>query len=186
MRLNTIINGVIVAIVLIAIGFLYFSELGKRKLAERNLVAAIAENDMEMELTKRQAEQFYGATIDSLAAKLGVKPKHIVRWAKGPLQYRDTGSVVITPPRIDTVKVYADSITGRVSDKCYTIDILLYKGKFHTDLNYKDELIPVTYRERPKRIWFIKYGRWQYRTEILSSCSDSSIKVFNNVSIKGR
>ncbi len=186
MRLNTIINGIIVLILIGIFGLIYSGERNKRLIAERNLTAAIRDKTLQIEVTKRQADRLYGATIDSLARELKVKPKQIVRWQKAELIYQDTGSVVIVPPRIDTVKIYPDSVHARVGNDCYTIDILLYRNMFYTELQYRDELTPVIYRERPRRIWFVKFGRWQYRVEILSKCDKAKISVFENVYVKGR
>lgn len=186
MRLNTIINGIVILFLIWIFGIIYFAERGKRLTAERNLTASLRDKSLQIEVTKRQADRLYGATIDSLARALKVKPKQIVRWQKAEIEYRDTGSVVIVQPRIDTVKIYPDSVHGRVEKDCYTIDILLYQNRFYTELQYRDELTPVIYRERPRRIWFVKFGRWQYRVEILSKCEKTKISVFENVYVKGR
>lgn len=186
MRLNTIINDIIVLIIIGIFCLFYSGERNKRLTAERNLTASLLDKSLQIEVTKRQADRLYGATIDSLARALKVKPKQIVRWQKAEIEYRDTGSVVIVPPRIDTVKIYPDSLHGRVERDCYTIDILLYQNRFYTELQYRDELMPVIYRERPRRILFVRFGRWQYRVEILSKCDKAKISVFENVYVKGR
>lgn len=186
MRLNTIFNLVITAILLFVGSALIFNERSKRITAERNLTATIKDKSLQVEVTKRTADRLYGATIDSLSREIGIKPKQIVQWMKGEIEYRDTGSVVIVQPRIDTVKIYPDSVHGRVEKDCYTIDILLYQNRFYTELQYRDELTPVIYRERPRRIWFVKFGCWQYRVEILSKCDKTKISVFENVYVKGR
>lgn len=186
MRLNTIFNLVITAILLFVGSALIFNERSKRITAERNLTATIKDKSLQVEVTKRTADRLYGATIDSLSRQLGIKPKQIVQWMKGEIEYRDTGSVVVIPPRIDTVKIYPDSVHGRVERDCYTIDILLYQNRFYTELQYRDELMPVIYRERPRRILFVRFGRWQYRAEILSKCDKTKISVFENVYVKGR
>lgn len=186
MRLNTIFNLVITAILLFVGSALIFNERSKRITAERNLTATIKDKSLQVEVTKRTADRLYGATIDSLSREIGIKPKQIVQWMKGEIEYRDTGSVVVIPPRIDTVKVYPDSLTGRIDEPCFTLDILLYKNKFHHEFTYKDELMPVIFRERPKQFLFIKYGKWQYRAEIISKCMDSSLRVYENVRITGR
>lgn len=178
----------LVAIVIMFIAALngYISEIGKRKLAEQNLLASERYKDMEIQITRRQADKIYGNTIDSLARELGIKPKQITKYLKAEIRYIDTGSVVIIPPKHDTVLVYPDSLTSHYTGDCYTLDMLLYKGIWSHKLDYRDDIIPVFFKERPHKFWFIRYGRWRYRCEILSMCSDSTIKVINNIDIRGK
>lgn len=186
MKINSIIGRITALVLIAALGYMYLSEYGKRKLSDRNLIAAISKKDMEIQITKQQSDKIYGSAIDSLARELGIKPKQLVRWMVGQVRYQDTGSTVIVVPKADTVLVYPDSLTAHFKQNCYTLDVLFYKGAASHTLNYRDDIIPVIFRERPYKFWFIRYGKWQYRAEILSMCSDSSIKVINNVSIKNR
>jgi hypothetical protein len=183
MKLNQIINFAIVGLMLIAFSVIYFNERATRKLAESNFSAAVKHHDVQIELTKRQAEQLYGKQIDSLAEQLSIKPKQITQYIKGDIQYRDTGSVKIIARPGDTVLVYPDSITGMISKPCYDLSLLLYKGKFYEQLDYHDVISSVIYRERPHKIWFIKYGRWRYRGAIYSNCRDTTYVPFEVVKV---
>ena len=88
MRLNTIINGIVILFLIWIFGTIYFAERGKRLTAERNLTAAIRDKSLQIEVTKRQADRLYGATIDSLSRALKLKPKQIVRWQKAELIFK--------------------------------------------------------------------------------------------------
>ena len=169
--LNQIINFAIVAALLIAFGFIYANQRSKTKIAENNLAAQVVYHDRQIDITKRQAKELYGKTIDSLSQALKIRPKQITHWIKGEVKYKDTGSVVIETRPGDTVLIYPDSITGHIATECYNLDLLLYKGIFYETLNYHDSLTMVLSRERPHQFLFIKYGRWIHKASILSKCS---------------
>ena len=63
-----------------------------RLTAENNLRAGVIQHNQQMELTKKQLSEFYGAEITELTKKLGQKPKQVIHYIQGAIQYRDTGS----------------------------------------------------------------------------------------------
>ena len=151
------------------------------KRTRANWQSEVQDLGRQQDVTQRELVHLYDVT-DSLQAKLNIKPKQITQYIKFPVQYRDTGSVKIIT-RHDTVKVYPDSITGVVRMQCYDLSILLYKGTFYTDLQYKDDIEVVLYRIRPRKLWFIRYGKWQNEAALISSCRDTVYKAVRNVKV---
>jgi hypothetical protein len=150
-----------------------------------NFNAEKKDRDQEREITGKEFKKLYGVT-EKLQKELGIKPKQVVHWLQGEISYRDTGSTKVFYRPGDTIKIYPDSLYGSIHKDCYTMDWLLYKEMFTESLNYKDSLQVMLYRERSKRIWFIKYGRWLHSAALYSGCRDSVYKVFDNVKVKGR
>lgn len=183
MSLNKIFNTAIAVIIIGLVGWWGLNQYSGKITAENNLAAKIKYTDAAIYLTKRQAKEFYSATIDSLSHELNIKPKQITHWIKAEIKYRDTGSVVIKERPRDTILVYPDSITGIIKKPCYELHLLLYKGVFYEDMKYSDKMTAIIYRKRPKKILFIKYGKWQHRAAFLSECRNDTIKVINNVVI---
>lgn len=184
--LNQIVNIIIMAAIAFIIGRAWYKERENRITAENNLSASEVYHNQQKDLTKKQAKEFYGGVLTILGDKLGVKPKQITGFIQGEVQYRDTGSTKVIERTGDTILVYPDSLTGSIERPCYTLDWLLYKGYFTEYLDYHDSITLAMYRERPHKFLFIKYGRWINKAEIYSGCNGSTIKVFNNVKIRGR
>lgn len=181
--INKIINWASIIIVLSIFTWYNLNQRYKRIIAERNFAAAELYHEDEIELTKKQAREFYSSTIDSLSRQLSIKPKQVTHWIKGEVEYRDTGSVVYKERPGDTILIYPDSITGIIKKPCYDLNLLLYKGVFYENMVYHDKMTAVIYRERPHKILFIKYGKWKYKAAIISECRNDTIKVTNNIKI---
>lgn len=182
--LNQLINLAVMLAIVFFIGRAWFIERQVRITAENNYAAEVAYNDREVNLTKKQAKEFWGGVLTKVAEKSGTKTKYITRFIQGDIQYRDTGSVAVVYRPGDTVLVYPDSITGLIQKPCYDLNLLLYKGKFYESIDYHDSLSMALYKgKRTKRVLFIRYGKRPIHGVIYSHCTDSVYKVFNNLNI---
>ena len=149
---------------------------------ENNWKAEMSDRADERLVTTKELRQLYSVT-EEMQRKLNIKPKQVDRWLQGKISYRDTGSVRIVFSPSDTVFVYPDSLHGVIERPCYNLSWLLYQGIFTEELNYNDSIQVMLYRERQKKFWFIKYGRWKHKAVLYSGCRDSVYKVFNNVEV---
>jgi hypothetical protein len=182
--LNQIINIVILFVCVSAALWWGFGQRSEKLRYLDNFNAERKDRDQEREISGKELKKLYGVT-EKLQKELGIKPKQVVQWMQGEISFRDTGSTKILY-RDKEVKVYPDSLYGSIDKNCYTLNWLLYKGMFTESLDYKDSLQVMIYRERSKRIWFIKYGRWLHSAALYSGCRDSVYKVFDNIKVKGR
>lgn len=183
--LNQLIN-IIILFVAVALALWWgFSQRAEKIRFERNFKAEKLYRDQEREITGRELKEMYSVT-EKLQKELKIKPKQVIRWMQGEISYQDTGSTTIITRPNDTILVYPDSIHGKIEKSCYTLDLLLYKGVFVEQLNYRDSLQVMLYRERPKKFLFIKFGKWVNKAVLYSTCRDSTYKVFDNIKIRGR
>lgn len=171
----------ILLIIIAGLVWLATHQRSELKRTRANWQAEVQDLGRQQDVTQRELTQMYDVA-DSLQAKLNIKPKQIVQYIRVPVQYRDTGSVKINSVH-DTVKAYPDSITGLVQMPCYDLSILLYKGTYYTDLQYKDDIEVVLYRIRPRKFLFIRYGKWQNEAALISSCRDTVYKPVRNVKV---
>jgi len=183
MKLNQLLNLIILAACIALCLWWGFGQRAKRMTAESNYATSAIYHDQQVTLTKKQAKEFYGGVLNILGDKLGIKPKQITTYIKGDMRYQDTGSVKVIAGKNDTILVYPDSLTGLIQKPCYDLQLLLYKGHFFEQLNYHDSLSVALYRERQHRFLFIRYGRWVNRAAIYSSCRDTTLQIVDHVKI---
>lgn len=177
-------NNIIVTLsILLATAVMFGTYQRKEKLRfEQNWKAEKSDRGDEKVLTQKELKSLY-SEVERMQHKLNIKPKQIYRWIKAPISYIDTGSVRVIYSPSDTVYVYPDSLYGAVDKSCYSLSWLIYKGIFTEQLKYNDTIHVVLYRQRTKKFWFIRYGRFVNTAKLYSSCRDSVFRVEENVRI---
>lgn len=171
----------VLIIIIVAMSFVAMHQRSELTRVRANWRAEVQDLGRQQDVTQRELTQMYDVA-DSLQDKLNIKPKQITHYIKVPIQYRDTGSVKVNTVH-DTILIYPDSVTGIVKMPCYDISILLYKGTYYTDIQYNDDIEVVLYRIRPRKFWFIRYGKWQNEAALISSCRDTVYKPVRNIHV---
>jgi hypothetical protein len=117
--------------------------------------------------------------IDSIIHELKVKPKNVERIVER--YYFHTDSIIkeyypepidingsIKYPFIDTTQCFTFGGNLKIVDQKPAIEVNLRK--------YEDDAVDVYYRERSKKFWFIRYGKWKTERQTMSNCGDTNIK----------
>lgn len=118
------------------------------------------------------------AVIDSLAEALKIRPKEIIK-----VEY-------ITVTEIDTIEkpVYTNQVQKNewfVSDtgQCFLwegiarLDTTKWDlGVIRETFSYQNITTHAYYKKRPHKFLFLRFGRWQYRHEVIPECGDSYIE----------
>lgn len=173
---------IILSVIIIVLLSILLKSCKDNAILESNFIAERVEKENQRELDRKIFNNIYDS-ITVLSEKLKLKPKQIIQYLEAPVHYKDTGSTRIINSGKDTLRIYPDSLYATIKRSCYDLDILFYKGQLNHTLRYHDSIYAVIYRERPKKLFFIKYGKWKFKGLIYSSCNDSAYQVIDNIKV---
>lgn len=176
---------VIILVLAIALASTLYWGIAQRNEAIRqqnNFEAQLLFKDQQREVTQKQLRTLY-SFVQTLQDKLNIKPKQIERIIQADIVYTDRFVSDTIYAGKDTLKVYPDSLHGVIQRPCYDLNYLLYKGDFSGVVSIHDSITCVMYKQRPHRLLFIKYGRWQHKALFYSKCMDSTYRAVENIQV---
>jgi hypothetical protein len=125
----------------------------------------------EKEVTGRMKKE-----RDSLAKSLNIKPRQLQKIIYIDNSTHDTIKVPVLTTFVSKNWAIKDST------RCLK---LRYNAKLEGDslkttrelLEYDNQITQTFYKQRPHKLFFIKFGRWKYLQKISSDCGDTEIKT---------
>lgn len=143
----------------------------------------------QVSLDKETMEATIEALLDDkkdlkdVVDSLGIRVKNIssVRRYESVRYVRDT-VVDIRYKMLGGLKYYEMS-----KDFCSAkVNVGFFEGDSTADISaeIKTDLTFINFKKRPKRFWFIRYGKWQYNEVVVDACAQDSVYVRENVEFK--
>lgn len=186
-NLNQIVNFGILILCVSAALFWGFSQRSEKLRYKNNWQASVQKNGQQTFVTEMEYSRLY-EEIDSLTRELGLKPKNVSQVIKANYIVEDSAVTVVQIDTIirrinDTVYVFQDTTRIDIERPCYHLTGYLIGKEFKHELEYRDSPTIVIERQRSKRIWFVKYGPWQYSAMFYSQCSNKLMWIEENILI---
>lgn len=143
----------------------------------------------QVSLDKEAMEATIKALLDEkkdlkdVVDSLGIRVKNIssVRRYESVRYVRDTVTQ-IKWKMIGGLKQYSTTL-----DRCnLKVTSTWFEGDSlsNIDAEVKTDLTFINFKKRPKRFWFIRYGKWQYNEVVIDACAQDSVYVRENVEFK--
>jgi hypothetical protein len=153
----------------------------ERSRLESNQSDLLTENG-ELSVLSLRKDEVIGRYIrerDSLSEVLKIKPKQIIQ-----VRYE-----TIIQEEHDTIRVPVEIITDhfwRISDtgNCFSwrADAFLRDDSLkisRTVFDYANKTTYTYYKKRPNKFLFIRFGKWEYLTNIVPECGEAKTEIIN-------
>lgn len=182
MKTNLVLIGIIILsvaslIIVIQAGKINRLEMDNLRISN-NLLQVLSDSSeiTFLRLKKNEVIGRYKKERDSVLMLLKIRPKEIIRIVTNTITEVDTVfkevPVLVTGPDrwfvSDTGKCHIWS--GNVFLQDTSMNLL------RTNFQYNNDIQIVNYKERPHRLWFIRWGRWIYKQDVSSRCGESYTK----------
>lgn len=129
-------------------------------------------------LSRAEIKEYYEKEIIEKLDLLSIKTRNLHSYtsvnseSNYSVQTKLKDSVVVVH---DTVKVIA-KIIDFSKPPWFNINGVIYDNELYGDIQTYDSLSIIIHRDRPKNIWFIKYGKWIFKEDIINFNPYNDIK----------
>ena len=132
-------------------------------------------NSVALVLRKDEINSKLSLKIDSLSKALKIRPKQIEKIITITNTIRDT---VRVPVYIDRIGRDHWFLSDTMQCALYEADVYLYDQDleiWRSNFENTNTTVQSFFKVRPKKFWFIKYGKWKHKQVITPKCGEVQI-----------